>query len=104
MGTDSSGLPWCEPTITRCSAFRSIYPRSPILPLSQCFFLRSGPGRRKGKSIPYNHFGGRVVIHKSRATFGNYYSRKVIRKPQESSCCSYAIIAGTDSSSSVGTF
>ena len=43
MGTGSSGLPWCEPGTHDhgVPGFSFQYPRSPILPLSQCFFLRS---------------------------------------------------------------
>ena len=63
MGTGSSGLPWCEPgthdhgvpvfsfQLAEGSDLASFSIKSAML-LSA---FHGGPGRRKGKSIPYNH-------------------------------------------------
>ena len=76
MGTGSSGLPWCEPGThdDGVPVFSFQVPEvSDLASFSMLLSAFGGPGRRKGKSIPYNHlFGGRVVAHKSRAWFGNY--------------------------------
>ena len=76
MGTDSSGLPLCEPGTHDhgVPGFSFQLPEvSDLASFSMLLSAFGGPGRRKGKSIPYNHlFGGRVVAHKSRAWFGNY--------------------------------
>ena len=103
MGTDSSGLPWCEPGTQdhEVLAFSfQLAEGSDLASFSMLLSAFGGPGRRKGKSIPYKDlFAGRVVTHKVELTFGNYYSRKVIRnhgKGVSPGC--YAIIVGTDSS------
>ena len=56
MGTDSSGLPWCEPGTHDhgVPGFSFQLPEvSDLASFSMLLSAFGGPGRRKGKSIPY---------------------------------------------------
>ena len=55
MGTDSSGLPWCEPGTHDHEVLGFTFQLPEVSDLASFSMLLSafgGPGRRKGKSIP----------------------------------------------------
>ena len=64
MGTDSSGLPWCEPGTHDHEVLGFSFQLPEVSDLASFSMLLSafgGPGRRKGKSIPYNHLLSSLV-------------------------------------------